>query len=146
MVKDSSQLRERWDGMGGRCRVAEFGRAAPDPAPQAFPGSITHLILCALSLDRFPSINPRHQPAAITTSSSLSLLPSALISLPSPPLCIKPLRSPSASVETGSSRRLTSPFVLNHLGHLLQASQGPPPTGAYGCGYLILLACHVMLK
>ena len=38
------------------------------------------------------------------------------------------------------------PFVLNHLGHLLQASQGPPPTGAYGCGYLILLACHVMLK
>ena len=23
--------------MGGPCRVAEFGRAAPDPAPQAFP-------------------------------------------------------------------------------------------------------------
>jgi hypothetical protein len=34
---------------GGRCRVAEFGRAAPDPAPQAFPEPEPTSVLRTLS-------------------------------------------------------------------------------------------------
>jgi len=102
---------------------SKFGRASPDPAPQAFPGSIIHF--CAhycRSIAFLPSNQGINELQATTTPSSLSLLPiecSDIPSLPSPqegslsPLCIKPLRSPSASVAGAASNRCVWLWILD---------------------------------
>lgn len=59
---------------GGRCRVAEFGRAAPDPAPQAFPEPDTHFG-ATHPLAFFSVVQPAAQLQSTTTAPSASASP-----------------------------------------------------------------------